>query len=59
MRKSKTHTRAQVLALAGKSYCDVRTVLRWIDGVQPVRPTVRERLEQAARELGIPLPGAA
>jgi hypothetical protein len=42
--------------LAVNAPCEVRTVKRWLRSPQRVRPSIRERLERAARELGIELP---
>lgn len=47
---------AHVIALAGAALCDPRSVRKWMRG-ENVRATVRERLDRAARALGLPLAG--
>jgi len=44
--------RSHVLAIAGRSFTDPRTVERWMTGGN-VRQLARERLSKAAKELGI------
>jgi hypothetical protein len=44
--------RSHVLAIASKSYCDPRTVERWMMGGN-VRRLASERLAKAAKELKI------
>lgn len=48
-------TKQEELKLAAYAECDPRTVASYAAG-RPVRPMIAERIERAAKELGIRLP---
>lgn len=50
-----TRSDPKVTRLAVAADCDPRTALAVLEG-RPVRPRIRERIERAAKELGMKLP---
>lgn len=51
-------TSTTVLLLAAESFTDPRTVRRWLKG-DPLRGTIRERIQAAALARGIAPPAAS